>query len=247
MLHNYITPSHKQETRECSQLLPTWPFRMAAVGPSGCGKSTVVANMLMNDELKLPFDRVFVISPTLHQPIYELMIDHYRKIDEKIRSELERELKKRKVSEEKIDEALETLKPTAEFHVSVDQFDIESLDPTQRNLVVLDDIVLEKNQREYINLYVHGRHRNISPIYLSQSFFDIPKPIRKNCSCYLLFKMNKKERRMLAPCCSDLETDDFNGMFDTLPRYSFIMIDNQPRHPQMRYRRNFDELLMLDR
>ena len=71
--------------------------------------------MLMNKELKLSFDRVFVISTTLHQKIYQMMMEHFAGIDETIRSELERELKKKKVSEEKIDETLEALKPTAEY------------------------------------------------------------------------------------------------------------------------------------
>ena len=151
-------------------------------------------------------------------------------------------MKKKKVSEEKIDETLEALKPTAEFFDSVDEFDVEDLDANQKNLVILDD-VMEKNQREFIDLYVPGRHRNISPVYLSQSFFDTPKVIRQNCSCFLLFNLNKKERRMIATSCSDLEPDEFNSMFEGLPRYNFVMIDNQPVVPELKYRRNFDEIV----
>ena len=243
MIHNYVTKNDAPEDDEHSKLLPSWPFRMLSVGSSGCGKSTVMGNMLMNKELKLPFDRVFVISTTLHQPIYQVMMEHFAGIDETIRSDLERELKKKKVSEEKIDETLEALKPTAEFFDSADEFDVEDLDPNQKNLVLLDDIVMEKKQREFIDLYIRGRHRNISPVYLSQSFFDTPKAIRQNCSCFLLFNLNKKERRMIATSCSDLEPDEFNSMFEGLPRYNFVMIDNQPVVPELKYRRNFDEIL----
>ena len=44
--------------------------------------------------------------------------------------------------------------------------------------------MLERNQRDFMNLYVHGRHCNISPVYLSQSLFATPKVIRirQNCS-----------------------------------------------------------------
>ena len=243
MIRNYVTRNESPEDDEHSKLLPSWPFRMLSVGSSGCGKSTVMGNMLMNKELKLPFDRVFVISTTLHQKIYQVMMEHFADIDEKIRSELERELKKKKVSESKIDETLEALKPTAEFFDSVGEFNVEDLDAKQKNLVILDDIVMEKNQRDFINLYVHGRHRNISPVYLSQSFFDTPKAIRQNCSCFLLFNINKKERRMIATSCSDLEPDEFNSMFEGLPRYNFVMIDNQPVVPELKYRRNFDEIV----
>ena len=247
MIRNYVERTETPTDDQHSKLLPSWPFRMVSVGPSGCGKSTVMGNMLMNKELKLPFDRVFVISTTLHQPIYQVMMEHFAGIDEKMRSELEQALKKKKVSEEKIDETLEALKPTAEFFDSVDEFEVEDLDAKQKNLVILDDVVLEKNQSDFINLYVHGRHRNISPVYLSQSFFATPKVIRQNCSCFLLFNLNKKERRMIATSCSDLEPDEFNGLFDGLPGYNFVMIDNQPIIPELKYRRNFDEIVFPGR
>ena len=187
---------------------------------------------------------MFVISTTLHERIYLVMMEHFADIDENMRRELEQALKKKKkVSEEKIDETLEELKSTAEFFDSVDEFDVETLDPKQKKLVLLDDVVVEKNERDFINLYVHGRHRNISPVSLSRSFFATPKVIRQNCSCFLLFNLNKKERRMMSSSCSDLESDEFNSMFDGLPNYNFVMIDNQPIVPELKYRRNFDEIV----
>ena len=38
---------------------------------------------------------------------------------------------------------------------------------------------------------------------------------------------------MIATSCSDLEPDEFNSMFDGLPRYNFVMIDNQPVVPEL--------------
>ena len=70
--------------------------------------------------------------------------------------------------------------------------------------------------------------RKLHPVYLSQSFFATSKVIRQNCGCFLLFNLNKKERRMISSSCSDLEPDAFNSMFDGLPRYNFVMIDNEP-------------------
>ena len=32
-------------------------------------------------------------------------------------------------------------------------------------------------------------------------------------------------------------------MFEGLPRYNFVMIDNQPIVPELKYRRNFDEIV----
>ena len=45
-----------------------------------------MGNMLMNKELHLLFDRVFVISTALHQKIHQMMMEHFAGIDERIRS-----------------------------------------------------------------------------------------------------------------------------------------------------------------
>ena len=54
------------------------------------------------------------------------------------------------------------------------------------HLVCFDDLVLAKDQTAIINYYIRARKLNCSVIYLSQSFFDIPSIIRKNCS-YMVF------------------------------------------------------------
>ena len=63
---------------------------------------------------------------------------------------------------------------------------LDKMDKKQNHLVVVDDLLLEKDQTPIINYYIRCRKLNCSIAYLSQSYFDIPSLIRKNCS-YLVF------------------------------------------------------------
>ena len=56
-----------------------------------------------------------------------------------------------------------------------------------QKLVIFDDYVCEKNQRQIVDYFVQGRHKNCSVIYLSQSFYKTPRDIRLNCSHYCIF------------------------------------------------------------
>ena len=38
-----------------------------------------------------------------------------------------------------------------------------------------DNFVCENNQKTLVDYFIHGRHKNCSVIYLSQSYYDTPK------------------------------------------------------------------------
>ena len=68
---------------------------------------------------------------------------------------------------------------------SLDKFDKE-----YNHLVVWDDLVLSKNLQMVEEYYIRARKMNVSVIFLSQSFFKIPKVIRNNCSYMVLLKLS---------------------------------------------------------
>ena len=59
-------------------------------------------------------------------------------------------------------------------------------------MVIFDDYVREKNQNDMINYFTQGRHKNYSVIYLSQSYYKMPKDIRMNCSHCIIFESPTK-------------------------------------------------------
>ena len=48
-------------------------------------------------------------------------------------------------------------------------------DDDKKKLVIFDDFVCENNQKTLVDYFIHGRHKNCSLIYLSQSYYDTPK------------------------------------------------------------------------
>lgn len=75
---------------------------------------------------------------------------------------------------------------------------LDEFDKKFNHLVVWDDLVLEKNQKVIENYYLRARKQNVSVIYLSQSYYDIPKFIRKNCNYLVLLNLNGSKRELTA-------------------------------------------------
>jgi hypothetical protein len=71
--------------------------------------------------------------------------------------------------------------------------DLDSLDKEQNNLIVLDDLVNEsaRLQKPICDYFIRARKKNCSIIYISQSFYAVPKLIRDNIS-YLMINSEMK-------------------------------------------------------
>ena len=63
-----------------------------------------------------------------------------------------------------------------------------------QKLIIFDDYVCEKNQRQIVDYFIQGRHKNCSVIYLSQSFYKTPRDIRHETFLYV-DKPRKKVKR----------------------------------------------------
>ena len=63
-----------------------------------------------------------------------------------------------------------------------------------RKMVVFEDLINapDKIQSEIANRYTAGRRHKISPIYLNQSYYDVPQKLRLNCSHMLLYLQQLK-------------------------------------------------------
>jgi hypothetical protein len=67
---------------------------------------------------------------------------------------------------------------------------LDKFDKDYNHLVVWDDLVLSKDLSMVENYYIRARKLNVSVIFISQSYFRIPKIIRNNCSYMVLLKLS---------------------------------------------------------
>ena len=70
--------------------------------------------------------------------------------------------------------------------------DPRELSSQKKNLMVFDDLLLEK-QNKYESYYFRGRHSNVNCFYLSQNYFKLPRQtIRENANFISLFPHDLK-------------------------------------------------------
>ena len=85
--------------------------------------------------------------------------------------------------------------PIEAYNKSEDLPDIGSLD--ENTLVIFDVMMLDKNVvKRAEEFFTRGRPMGISIIFISQSFYEIPRrTIRENSNFIILFKQNMEEFR----------------------------------------------------
>ena len=111
------------------------------------------------------------------------------------------------------------------LHVSSDEITpVTEMDyEDNQKLVIFDDYSCDKNQRQIIDYFIQGRHKNGSVIYLSQSFYRTPKDIRLNCSHYCLYEFpSSRESNRIS---SELGVDKAQYKAATRKPFTFLYVD----------------------
>ena len=133
--------------KKFKQLYPFMPsdtFRMLICGNSGSGKTNLLVHM--STKPLLCYDEIYLYARNLEQDKYKSLIEKMRQLSCKVGYDI------LNVSNDEI--------------TPVKEMDYED----NQKLVIFDDYVCDKNQRQIIDYFIQGRHKNCSVIYLSQSF-----------------------------------------------------------------------------
>jgi len=123
---------------------------------------------------------------------------------------------------------------------------LDKMDKKVNHLVCFDDLVLSKDQSQIENYYIRARKLNCSVIYLSQSFFRIPKIIRNNCSYMAILKLsgNREVNMILSEFGLGVSKDQLLELYETATREKFIpLLIDLESDPYGRFRRGFKTIL----
>jgi hypothetical protein len=125
---------------------------------------------------------------------------------------------------------------------------LDAFDKEQNHLVVLDDLVLAKDQRQIEAYYIRARKLNCSVIYISQSYFRVPKIIRQNLTYLMLLKLSgqRELNLILAEGGLGLSRDELLAFYQyaTSEKFSVLLIDYEAEpNSGKKYRKNFLEFL----
>ena len=113
---------------------------------------------------------------------------------------------------------------------------IEDYNPGKKRkiLIVLDDMFADMINNKKLNpavieLFIRGGKLNISIVFISQSYFKVPKDVRLNSTHFFIMKIpSKRELQQIAlNNSSDIDFKDFMKIYKkcTTEPYSFLVND----------------------
>ena len=115
-------------------------------------------------------------------------------------------------------------------------------------LIVFDDMIADLINNKKVNLvltelFIRGRKLNISIVFITQSYFKVPKHVRLNSTHSFTMKIpNKRELQQIAlNHSSDIKTKDFINIHRecTAKPYSFLVNDTTLASDNpLRFRKN---------
>lgn len=216
---NYINPN---------PLAPQHPFRLLIIGPSGSGKTNMMIDLIINH---ICFDKIYIFAKDLEEPLYEFLEDFFKRCKETIEKKLGQVIPEISFFSDELDNVP----------------DIDEIDKKKQHLIIFDDFVTEKEQDEVKEIFVRGRKKNISTIYLSQSYFDVPKIVRLNAQYFALFNISdRKELRAIADTHSSrVDFKKFMQLYQEIVKepYQFMVIDTKTTKMPLHIRKGWSGLL----
>jgi hypothetical protein len=128
---------------------------------------------------------------------------------------------------------------------------LDDMDKKYNHLVCWDDLVLSKNLKPVEEYYMRARKKNCSVVFLSQSYYDIPKFIRKNSTYLVLLDLGGSKREKTAimnEWSGDLDKDELNAVFSdaTSVKLRPLIITGGKTERNKKYRKGFLDYYNLD-
>ena len=196
------------------------------IGGSGSGKTSTLLNLIKKQN---DIDKIYLYAKDLSEPKYEFLIKNCETAGIK---------------------HLNDSKAFIQCSNTMDDIyvKISNYNPNRRKiLIVFDDMIADimtnkKFQSLIKELFIRCRKLNISLVFITQSYFSVPKDVRLNSTHYLIMKINnRKELQNIAINHSaDIDYNDFVRIYKECRRkpYSFLTIDKTlPASDPLRFRK----------
>ena len=201
---------------------------MLIIGGSGSGKTNALLNLIQEQG---DIDKIYLYAKDLSEPKYEFLIK-----------------KREDVGTNHFNHPnafIECSNTMDDVYENINDYNSSR---KRKILIVFDDMIADimtnkKFQAIIKELFIRCRKLNISLVFITQSYFSVPKDVRLNSTHFLIMKINSK--RELQNIATDHSTDfdykDFMNIYRecTKEPYSFLSIDTTlPASNPLRFRKN---------
>ena len=198
------------------------------IGGSGSGKTNALLNLIKEQD---DIDKIYLYTKDLSEPKYEFLIKKRKDFGMKYCNDP--------------DAFIECSNRIDDVNQNIDDYNPRR---KRKILIVFGDMIADimsnKDFQAIIKeLFIRYRKLNISLVFITQSYFSVPKDVRLNSTHYLIMKINnRKELQNIAINHSaDIDYNDFVRIYRECTRkpYSFLTIDTTlPASDPLRFRKN---------
>ena len=194
--------------------IPDHPYRILIIGGSGSGKRNALLNLINNQP---DIDKIYLYAKGPYESKYQYLINKCEKVgldhfnDSKAFTEYSNDIQ--------------------DAYKNIDKY---NTDKERKILIVFDDMIADMINNKKLNsivteLFIRGRKLNISLVFITQSYFKVPKDVRLNSTHFFIMKIpNKRELQQIAlNHSSDINSKDFIKIYKkcTNVRYFFLVND----------------------
>ena len=225
-----ITNENNKEHNEKWPYIPDHPYRILIIGGSGSGKTNALLNLIKEQDSDSLIDKIYLYAKDVNELKYQFLIKKREDVGIKY---------------------LNDPKESIEYSQCIDDVynNIDDYNPSRKRkiLIVFDDMIADimsnkKFQAMVKELFIRCRKLNISLVFITRSYFSVPKEVRLNSTNYLIMKIhNKRELQNIATNHSaDIDYKDFMNIYKkcTSDPYSFLTIDTTlPASNPLRFRK----------
>ena len=205
-----------------------YPYRILIKGGSLSGKTNALLNLINNQP---DIDKIYLYAKDPYEAKYQFLIN-----------------KRESTGLKHFNDPKAFIEYSNDMHDVYKNIDEYNPDKENKILIVFDDMIADMINNKKLNsivteLFIRGRKLNISLVFITQSYFKVPKDVRLNTSHFFIAKIpNKRELQQIAiNHSSDISTKDFENIYKkyTAEPYSFLvngttLASNDP----LRFRKN---------
>ena len=174
--------------------IPDHPYKILIIGGSGTGKTNALLNLINNQP---DIDKIYLYAKDPYEDKYQYLINKRECVG----------------INHLIESLIEYSNDMHKVYKNIDKYN-----PNKENkiLIVFDDMIADMINNKKLNsivteLFIRCRKLNISLVFISQSYFKVPKDVRNNSTHVFIMKIPNKRELMQAAVnhSSDINTGDF--------------------------------------
>ena len=158
--------------------IPNHLYQILIIGNSGSGKTNTLLNLIKEQP---NIDKIYLYAKDPYKPKYQFLIN-----------------KRESIGLKHFDD------PNAFIEYSNDMYDVyKNIDEynssiKRKVLIICDDMIAGMINNKKLNsivteLFIRGRKLNISLVFITQSYFKVPKDVRLNTTHFFIMKIPSKK------------------------------------------------------